>query len=432
MIISEPIISVITIVYNDVKNIKATLDSVLNQTYKNIEYIVIDGGSKDGTADVIKSISNQLGYWVSEPDKGIYDAMNKGIAKATGNWIIFMNCGDTFFSPKTVEHVFGNSSFDERDFIYGSSKYYKANGNIFDKHVPYGMDDIWRGPNFRHGALFAPTAIMQEYAFDVSDKNLKVSADFDFIYKSYKRGHKFVEVKETILLFQEDGVSNNYLKCLNDNLYIIKKYGDATPSKRAYYSKLKFKLYTKNFLKKSFLAKPLHFIIQFIYSYFPNYVLNVVPFYSLRHFYYRRILKIKLGQNSSIHLGVQVFGRQISIGSNTTINRKVHLDGRGKLQIGDNVSISQDCFLITADHDYNTATFSYRSGEIQIQDYAWLGTRVTVLPNVVIGQGAVVCAGAVVTKPVEPYTVVAGVPAREIGKRNPNLTYHPVDFTYCD
>lgn len=86
-------VSVITVVYNDVKNIEKTIKNVLKQTYTNLEYVVVDGASKDGTLDIIKRYEGKL-RWISEPDKGIYDAMQKGANSATGEWIIFRNCGD--------------------------------------------------------------------------------------------------------------------------------------------------------------------------------------------------------------------------------------------------------------------------------------------------------------------------------------------------
>ena len=97
-------VSVITISYNAVSVIEDTIQSVLNQSYKDIEYIIIDGGSTDGTVDIIKKYQDKINYWVSEPDNGIYDAMNKGIDKATGEWINFMNAGDYFHSNLTLEN----------------------------------------------------------------------------------------------------------------------------------------------------------------------------------------------------------------------------------------------------------------------------------------------------------------------------------------
>lgn len=94
------LISVVTVSYNAVATIEQTLLSVINQTYPNIEYIIIDGGSTDGTVDIIKKYADEIVYWISEPDKGIYDAMNKGIKKANGEWINFINAGDSYYDKK--------------------------------------------------------------------------------------------------------------------------------------------------------------------------------------------------------------------------------------------------------------------------------------------------------------------------------------------
>ena len=97
-----PLISVITVSYNAVSTIEDTILSVINQTYTNIEYIIIDGGSADGTVGIIEKYVDRISYWVSEPDKGIYDAMNKGLKVANGDWAIFMGSDDVFFNNKVI------------------------------------------------------------------------------------------------------------------------------------------------------------------------------------------------------------------------------------------------------------------------------------------------------------------------------------------
>ena len=120
----QPTFSIITITYNAVRLVEQTLLNVLSQSYPNIEYIVIDGGSTDGTVDIIKRYESGLAYWVSEPDKGIYDAMNKGLQKATGDYVWFINAGDTLCSSDTVQSVV--SRLQKRkalpDIIYGETK----------------------------------------------------------------------------------------------------------------------------------------------------------------------------------------------------------------------------------------------------------------------------------------------------------------------
>ena len=119
----QPTFSIITITYNAVRLVEQTLLNVLSQSYPNIEYIVIDGGSTDGTVDIIRRYESGLAYWVSEPDKGIYDAMNKGLQKATGDYVSFINAGDTLCSSDTVQSVV--SKLQKRkalpDIIYGET-----------------------------------------------------------------------------------------------------------------------------------------------------------------------------------------------------------------------------------------------------------------------------------------------------------------------
>jgi len=102
----KPVVSVITVVFNSAGLLERTLTSVLGQTYPNIEYIVIDGGSKDGTVDIIRKHEDRIAYWISEPDRGIYDAMNKGLAAATGDFLWFLNAGDLAYRAETLESVF--------------------------------------------------------------------------------------------------------------------------------------------------------------------------------------------------------------------------------------------------------------------------------------------------------------------------------------
>lgn len=103
-----PVISVITVVYNGLSLIEKTIRSIVSQTYPNIEYIVIDGGSTDGTVEILKLYEDRISYWISEPDRGIYDAMNKGLAAATSDYVWFMNAGDLIYSDDTTEKIFGS------------------------------------------------------------------------------------------------------------------------------------------------------------------------------------------------------------------------------------------------------------------------------------------------------------------------------------
>lgn len=164
-----------------------------------------------------------------------------------------------------------------------------------------------------------------------------------------------------------------------------------------------------------------------IVRYLTNYLIAKLPSYLLRHFWYRRVLGIEIGEKSSLQMEIYFYIRgrhtRISIGKHTIINRQCCLDGRGGLQIGDNVSISPGVWLLTDGHDIHDPFFPEELAPIRIGDYAWLSSRALILPGVTIGEGAVVAAGAVVTKDVLPYTVVGGCPARPIGSREKGLRY---------
>ena len=120
---TDTLISIVTVSYNAVLTIEQTILSVINQTYPNVEYIIIDGGSTDGTVDIIKKYEDKIAYWVSEPDKGIYDAMNKGVVVATGEWINFMNAGDIFTDGDVIDKLFHQNIIINRvGIVFGDRK----------------------------------------------------------------------------------------------------------------------------------------------------------------------------------------------------------------------------------------------------------------------------------------------------------------------
>jgi len=157
--------------------------------------------------------------------------------------------------------------------------------------------------------------------------------------------------------------------------------------------------------------------------YLVNHIVASIPNYAVRHAVYRTVLGYSIGIGSSIHMNVFVSGKEIRIGDYSTIGRRCYLDGRGGLFIGNSVSISPDVQFLTAQHDMNDPSFISTRDSVTIDDYVWVGTRALILPGVCIKKGAVVAAGAVVTKNVEPFTVVGGVPAKLIGKRNTDIAY---------
>ena len=135
--IKKPLISIITAVYNGEKNLEETILSVTNQTYDNVEFIIIDGSSTDGTIDIIKKYEDKIDYWISEKDSGIFDAMNKGILASKGDYINFMNAGDFFTTINLVKEVVNILNSEEIDFLHGGYNF--GNGNYYNSNIKYNF-----------------------------------------------------------------------------------------------------------------------------------------------------------------------------------------------------------------------------------------------------------------------------------------------------
>lgn len=159
--------------------------------------------------------------------------------------------------------------------------------------------------------------------------------------------------------------------------------------------------------------------------------MNWMP-YGPRLWFLRRFCNVRIGRDTSIAPRCFVTGDLIRIGDNTVINRETYLDGRCPLYIGNNVNISHQTLIQTLTHDAQSPFFHCTVQPVVILDHVWIGARATIMPNVTIGEGAVVAAGAVVTKDVAPYTIVAGIPARAIGTRTRDLRYRTKYFPFFD
>ena len=201
----HPLISIITIVFNDILNIEKTIQSVINQSYIYIEYIIIDGGSTDGTVDIIKKYENKISCWVSEPDKGIYDAMNKGIFKASGKWINFMNSGDSFCNNNVIEDCIQKIPDNKNHkIIYGN--FIWKNGDAENFVIAKSSIKMHYTMPSCHQSFLIDTQLHKEIPYDT---NYKIAADFDFLCKMKSKGIRFLKIPVTISVYQAGGLSEN-------------------------------------------------------------------------------------------------------------------------------------------------------------------------------------------------------------------------------
>jgi len=200
--IRYPRITVVTIVRNASDVIERTLRSVIAQDYPDLEYIVIDGASTDATNDVIRKYRYGIARYVSEPDGGIYEAMNKGAAMASGQWILFMNAGDLFVGTDVVRRAFAVCEWWECDVIYGDG-IVSDEVRRFRERAPDRVT-LTDGNGFSHQSTFVRAALQQEYGFDVRER---IAADYDLFLRLYKHGKVFRRVDVVISEFFIGGFS---------------------------------------------------------------------------------------------------------------------------------------------------------------------------------------------------------------------------------
>lgn len=201
----NPKISVVTVVYNSSALIKNTVKSIINQSYSHIEYIVVDGGSTDGTIDILNRYKKNISTLISEPDRGIYDAMNKGIRLATGDFVVFINSGDKFSSPDILEKIFTNPDAAQADVIYGDTDITDSDGNIIHsrRHRPPETLD-WK--SFKRGMLVCHQSfIARRNLIDSYDLTYRYAADFDWCIRILKKSKSVHNSRQVISLFLEGG-----------------------------------------------------------------------------------------------------------------------------------------------------------------------------------------------------------------------------------
>ena len=195
-------LSIITINYNNQAGLQRTIDSVLCQTWKDFEWIIIDGGSTDGTVEVIKKYQDRIAYWVSEPDNGLYYAMNKGIAVATGEWITMRNCGDFFAEKDSLSKLFRDPIEPSIDFLCAAAYRITDLGYYIAESRDITM--LNSKMKFVHPATFVRTSWHKQNPFNTK---YKVCADYCLIYTSVKKGRKFEYRNIPIVIFPSGGYS---------------------------------------------------------------------------------------------------------------------------------------------------------------------------------------------------------------------------------
>lgn len=213
-----PKISIITVVYNDGQYISRTIESVISQSYKNIDYVIIDGGSTDSTIEKINKYRNEIDVFVSEKDRGIYDAMNKGIQLCSGEWLLFLNSGDFFHSRDILTSLSKYIEQNNSDIIYGDFKVLSESVKFSFVNKATDVNRIKKDMIFSHQACLIKKSLHQKFNYDLK---YKICADYDFLLKSYLNGAKFYKVSEVMATVSNGGLSDmNRINVFKERLKI--------------------------------------------------------------------------------------------------------------------------------------------------------------------------------------------------------------------
>lgn len=257
---SDPKISIITVVYNSKAYLEQAMLSVLNQGYENLEYIVIDGGSTDGSVDIIKQYADRLAYWVSEKDNGISDAFNKGIAKATGDWVGILNADD-FYEPDTLALIANQDKLlgTSVDVLHGNQQYWvKSVDNTWIKDYVFTarQELLPKEMTVNH-----PTTFVRKSVYDrcgVFRTDLKYAMDYELLLRFYLKGAKFKYLDRQLANMRYDGASDqNWPKAYRESFISKLDNGIAWTVAYPYYLKMLVRTSIARLLPKLGLGKVL-------------------------------------------------------------------------------------------------------------------------------------------------------------------------------
>lgn len=398
-------ITVVTVTYNCEKEVEKTIQSVLSQTYPDIEYIIVDGASKDGTLDVVTKYEDRISKIVSEPDHGVYDAMNKAAKLATGEWVNFMNAGDCFVSNDTISLLF-EQNHSNAGVVFGDTISVKGCSSELVRYNP----KWWRHKYMPscHQSIFVRREILQKYPFD---PKYKIAADLDSFKRMKDNNVVFDYVPIIVAKYDSSGgISQNPDGYYRELYHIIYNW----PLSHLAYGLFKMKFICRKILRGGgIFLKGSYRLLRFIGS-----------FYQKREFPYAHPTAQVPVSTHIYNCDNLILGERVSLGPNSEIMnprakfimKKWSFTARELLVVdGNHMSIVGMPLIDVRDEDKDRLDVNHEfNKDIVVDEDVWIGARVTLCAGCHISRGAIVAAGAVVTKEMPPYSVCGGVPAKFI------------------
>ena len=262
-VFNNPLVTIVTVVLNGEQHIEETIASVLCQDYKNIEYIILDGGSADGTLAIIKKYEDSLDYWRSEPDEGIYDAMNKGINLATGDLIGMLNADD-FLNRNVVGRIVSQmGEHVDQKYTCGAVDLVDNRGKIYGKVTPF-CTELQEARKYKempcpHLSVFVGRKVYEKVG--LFDTSFKLRADYDLLLRFMDQGVECVDLPFTVGAFRRGGQSGG-IQTWRETRHVLKKNGAGTVATEYAFARSVFRSYAARLLPRWILPKIKRFTVS--------------------------------------------------------------------------------------------------------------------------------------------------------------------------
>lgn len=230
---TSPVLSIITVCFNAEKFIESTIQSVLAQTYPHIEYIIIDGASRDNTMKVVEQYRSRIATVVSEKDKGLYDAMNKGMRLATGDYLLFLNADDMLADDQVISNMLATCI--DADVYYGEAMFMDENGadiGLRSTQTPHKVPELLTWKSLKHGMVVSHQAfIIRRSLSPQYDLQYRVCADIDWMIRSLKAAGKICNTRQVVTRFRVGGTSKQHQqRAWKERYKILSRYYGHLPN----------------------------------------------------------------------------------------------------------------------------------------------------------------------------------------------------------
>ena len=234
----RPFVSIITVVYNGERYIEQTIQNVLNQSYNNIEYIIIDGGSIDGTIDIIRKYDDKISYWISEKDRGVYDAMNKGIQVARGELIGIINSDDYYELDAVSNVVEAYLNNDKPDILFGDMIMIWRNS--MQKIINASIGNLKFNMTINHPTCFVKSDLYRERLFNIG---FNIASDYELMLYFYTKNKRFFYIHKILANMRDGGISDAVYKTAKETFNIQCKYISKISAIRNYLLRISKRLF---------------------------------------------------------------------------------------------------------------------------------------------------------------------------------------------